>query len=81
MGTTVAQPPYDTRNDKPGRRVQGTAQAYIVSKNLHRRHFNESQRAMIAAKMANLKNGQRAGQTAGVKISTPRFPRSKHRKC
>ena len=35
--------------------------------------LNESQRAMIAAKMANLKNGQRAdyAQTAGVEISTP----------
>jgi len=31
--------------------------AYVISKNLHRRHLNETQRGVIAAKMANMERG------------------------
>ena len=41
---------------------------FVLRKNLHRRQLQTSQRAMIAAKMANLKNGQRADEVSGTSI-------------
>lgn len=34
-------------------RGEGTPEAFVVSMNLHRRHLNESQRGLIAARLAN----------------------------
>lgn len=47
---------------------------FVMDHNIHRRHLNESQRAMIAAKLATLKSGQRADYAAhatGGEISPP----------
>jgi hypothetical protein len=36
---------------------RGDALSYVISKNLHRRHLNESQMAMVAAKIESFRHG------------------------
>ncbi|MFT4268004.1 MAG: hypothetical protein QM586_12420, partial [Xenophilus sp.] len=41
---------------------------FVISLNLHRRHLTESQRAAVAAKLANLDHGQRADQSRAANL-------------
>lgn len=48
--------------------------AFVIRHNLHRRHLNESQRAVIASRLANMPNGGWRGnqwQTANMQTATP----------
>jgi N6-adenosine-specific RNA methylase IME4/ParB-like chromosome segregation protein Spo0J len=42
--------------------------AFVIDANLRRQHLDESQRAMVAARLANLRNGQRADLVEGLPI-------------
>ena len=42
----------------------------VISLNLHRRHLNESQRAIVASRLATLSDGQRADYSRSANLPT-----------
>ena len=57
----------ETGAECPTRTYEGDEPAaFVVSLNLHRRHLSESQRAMVAAKLANMPVGRPAGNSANL---------------
>lgn len=50
---------------------EGELYQYVLSKNLHRRHLTESQRAMTAGKLAKLKVGDNQHSKEGGQICPP----------
>jgi ParB-like chromosome segregation protein Spo0J len=48
-----------------------TPLAFVLSRNVERRHLNDSQRAMIAARLANLPDGVRQDRARGASIEAP----------
>jgi len=56
--------------------TEADALKIVVSRNLHRRHLSESQRAMIAADLANMTHGgdQRSDQAASVPVDSALAP-------
>src|ERR1700737_3180745 len=64
----VAIPPAMIKEFHPA--TMGNPLAWVISKNLMRRHLDESQRAMVAANVANMQHGgERTGQDANLQVA------------
>ena len=47
---------------------EGSAVDFVLSRNLHRRHLNETQRAMVANKISNMSQGERTDLEPSVNL-------------
>lgn len=51
--------------------TEAEALALVISSNLHRRHLDESQRAMVGARIANMNEGRPRKDTASIEAVSP----------
>jgi len=56
----------------------GDPQSFVISKNLHRRHLNETQRAVVASKLANMPLGGATYRSANLHTET-KMPKHLHK--
>ena len=58
-------------NDQVPRHEGDTRRGFVLSRDLERRHLNESQRAIMTTRLANLPDGVRLDRARGTSIEAP----------